>query len=194
MRILATTALAMISTASFAAAPVVTENLTGTIGGASTVDTQGYFGKAGTDLSGAAITIYLQYVPKLLGASQDCRTHACTYNTSAQAPDTPGSVLVTLTVNGQRLVYSASYESAAFFATQTPYALTLDVDAFSGFGLDLPGIQLYVPTTAAPLFGQPLLPASPPVLHKANDYVDFFNAANQTPVEELTFTVTKAAR
>ena len=193
-RILATIAFAMIGTASFAAAPVITENLAGTIGGASTVDTNGYFGKAGANLSGAAITIYVQYVPKLLGASQDCRTHACTFNQSVQAADTPGSVLVILTVNGQRLVYSPTYESVAFFSTQNPYALTLDVDAYSGFSLGLPGIQLYIPTQAAPLFGHPLLPASPPVLRKANDYVDFFNASDQTPAEELTFAVTEAAK
>ena len=194
MRTLATTAFAMISTASFAAAPVVTENLAGTIGGASTVDTKGYFGKAGADLSGAAITIYVQYVPKLLGASQDCRTHACTYNQSVQAADTPGSVLITLTVKGRRLAYSPIYESATFFSTRSPYALTLDVDAYSGFGLGLPGIQLYVPTTTAPLFGQSLLPASPPVLRNARDYIDFFTAADQTPAEELTFAVTKATK
>ena len=198
-RILTVSALAAISTASFstasmAAAPVVTENITGTIGGSKTVDTHGYFGKAGTDLSGATVSIYLQYVPKLFGASQACRTHACTYNESVQAADTQGSLLVTVSVNGQRVVYSPTYEGVIFFSTQAPYQLTIDSDAFSGFGIGLPALQLGVPVAEAPLFGQALSPGSPPVRNVSTDYVDFFTANSQTPREEITFAVTKATK
>ena len=192
--IFAVSAFALISTASLAAAPVVSENLAGTISGPSTVDKKGYFGTAGADLSGAAISIYIQYVPTLLGPSQACRNHSCTYNQSVQAPDTQGSVLITITANGHRLVYAPAYQGVVFFPTQSPYQLTIDSDADSGFGIGLPGVQLGVPLTAAPLFGQPLLPASPPVLNKTDDYIAFFTANDQTPVEQLSFAVAKATR
>ena len=192
--VLAVSAFAIVSTASMAAVPVVTENITGTISGSKTVDKHGYFGKPGTDLSGATISIYVQYVPRLFGASQTCRNNSCTYNQSVQAKDTQGSLLVTLTVNGQRLVYSPTDEGVIFFSTQAPYQLTVDSDAYSGFGIGLPGLQLGVPVGEAPLFGQPLLPGSPPVQNVSTDYVDFFTADDQTPREELSFAVTKATK
>ena len=195
MRCALTAAVSLAATASWAASPAVTENIAGTISGSQTVDTKGYFGTAGADLSGAKVAIYLQYVPKLLGPSQECRNHACTYNVSTQLPDTQGSLLVTITVNGHRVVYSPSYEGAIIFATQAPYQLTVDSDAFSGFGLGLPGLQFATQFRSAPVFGQPLSPGNGPVLQASpSDYVAFFNAANQTPVEQLTYTPTSGTK
>ena len=174
-----------------AAGPVVTENLTGIVSGSQTFDTRGYFGPAGSNLSGAKISIYLQYVPGLLGPSQTCRNHACTYNVSAQMPDTPGSLLITITINGHRAVYSPSYEAVVFFPTQTPFQLTIDADAFSGFGIGLPGLQFAALFKSAPVFGQPLSPGNRPVLQaSASDYLSFYDAQSQTPVEQLTYTPT----
>jgi hypothetical protein len=88
--ILTTLATSLLSTASLAAQPVVTENVTRTITGPSTIDTNGYFGTAGDDLTGAKVSVFLQYVPNLLGQSQPCRNHSRTYNGSYSMPDTPG--------------------------------------------------------------------------------------------------------
>ena len=188
-------ALSMIATASLAAQPVITENLTGTISGSRTTDTRGFFGAAGADLSGATVAIYLQYVPRLLGPSQACRNHSCTYNESQKLPDTPGALLVTITINGNRIVYSPAYEAAVFFPTQRPYQLTIDSDAYSGFGIGLPGVQFAALFKSAPVFGQPLSPGNQPVEQASpSDYVAFYDASSQTPVEQLTYTPTGSVR
>ena len=151
-------AFTLLATPIRAASPVITENVSGTISGNSAVDNKGYFGKAGADLSGAKVAIYVQYVPKLFGPGMECRNNACTYNTSVQMPDTQGSLLINVTINGSRVVYSPTYEGAIFFNTQAPYQLTVDSDAFSGFGIGLPGLQLATQFKSAPTFGHPLSP------------------------------------
>lgn len=186
--ILTAAALSLVATASWAAPPVITENLIGTISGSQTLDTRGYFGKAGADLSGATVAIYLQYVPTLLGPGQSCRNHSCTFNESYKMPDTQGSLLVTITINGHRVVYSPTYESVIFFPTQRPYQLTIDSDAFSGFGIGLPGIQFAAEFTSAPVFGQSLSPSNQPVLQASgSDYINFYDVNDQTPSEQLTY-------
>ncbi len=187
--------LSLAATASHAAQPVVTENLAGTISGSCTVDTKGLFGPAGADLSGSAVAIHVQYVPRLLGPSQACRNHSCTYNQSDRMPDTQGALLVTVTVNSQRVVYVPVAEAAVFFPTQAPYQLTIDADAYSGFGIGLRGIQFAALFTSAPAFGQPLSPANPAVQGaSASDYVAFYDASSQTPVEQLTYTLTGSTK
>ncbi len=190
--LLTAAALSIIATASHAAPPVITENLTGTISGSQTIDTKGYFGKAGTNLSGATVAIYLQYVPKLFGASQTCRNNACTYNESFKMADTQGSLLVTITINGQRVVYSPTYQGAIFFPTQGANQLTIDADAFSGFGDGLPGLQFATLFKSAPKFGQPL--RGPVLQASASDYIAFFDASDQTPVEQLSYTPTAGTK
>ena len=180
--------MTMMGSVAFAAQPVVTENLTGTVGGSKTVDTEGYFGTAGADLAGAKVTIYLQYVPKLLGASEECRTHECTYNASENLADTPGSLVVAITINGHRVVYSPSQEGVVFFNTEAPYQLTVDADAFSGFGIGLSGLQLATQFTEAPVFGEALSPANGPVMKEsASNYMSFYGPNSQTALEELTY-------
>ena len=194
-RLLIAAAASLMTTTSWAAPPVVTENLTGTISGSQTIDTKGYFGPAGADLSGATAAIYVQYVPKLLGPSQECRNHSCTFNESSKMPDTQGSLLVTITINSHRLVYSPSYQGVIFFPTQAPYQLTVDSDAFSGFGIGLPGVQFAALFESAPKFGEPLSPSDKPVLRASpSDYLYFYDAQDQTPVEKLTYTPANAAR
>ena len=193
--ILIAAAFVSAGTPSFAAQPVITENLAGTISGSHTVDTKGYFGTAGADLKGAKVSIYLQYVPSLLGASQECRNHACTYNESQSMRDTPGSLVVTATINGSRVVYAPVQEAAIFFNTNAPYQLTVDSDAFSGFGLGSPGLQLATQFTMAPVFGQALSPRNEPVLKESSsDYLNFYDASSQTPVEQLTYTPSGGTR
>ena len=188
------TALTLVATASLAS-PVVTENLSGTISGSNTVDKKGYFGKAGADLSGAKVAIYIQYVPTLLGPSMECRNNNCTYNTSVQMLDTQGSLLVTVTINGTRVVYSPTYEGAIFFNTNAPYQLTVDSDAFSGFGIGLRGLQLATQFKAAPIFGHPLSPGNGPVLRaSSSNYIAFFNANDQVPVENLSYIPTAGSK
>ena len=188
-------AASLFATTSWAAPAVITENLTGTISGAKTVDTKGYFGTAGADLSGATVAIYLQYVPKLLGPSQTCRNHSCTYNESTSMPDTQGALLITIKINGHRLVYSPTYQGAIFFPVKAPYQLTIDSDAFSGFGIGLPGMQFAALFESAPKFGQLLSPGNSPVLQDSpSDYLYFYDATDQTPVEELTYKTANAAK
>ena len=183
------------NTASFAASPVITENLSGTISGSNVIDKKGYFGKSGADLSGAKVAIFFQYVPSKVGPSVQCRNDGCTYNTSVQMPDTQGSLLITVTINGTRVVYSPTYEGAIFFNTRSPYQLTIDSDAFSGFGIGLPGLQLAAQFQSAPLFGQPLSPGNQLVLQASpSDYVAFYDAINQTPVETLSYIPTSGSK
>ena len=193
--ILIAAAASLLTTSSWAAPAVITENLTGTISGAQTVDTKGYFGVAGADLSGDTVAIYLQYVPKLLGPSQACRNNTCTYNESVNMSDTQGALLITITINGHRVVYSPTSQGAIFFAVKAPYQLTIDADAFSGFGVGLPGVQFAALFESAPKFGQLLSPENKPVLRdSSSDYLYFYDATDQTPVEKLTYKPANAAR
>ena len=196
MRLMLTAAVfSLAATACLAAPPVVTENISGTISGANTIDTNGYFGAAGTDLSGAKLAVYFQYVPKLLGPSTECRNHGCTYNTSVQMPDTQGSLLITVTVNGHRVVYSPSREGAVFFNTQSPFQLTVDSDAFSGAGDGLPGLQFGVQFKSAPVFGHTLSPGDEPVRYAVNsDVIAFYESGSQTPVEQLSYVATSGSK
>ncbi len=188
-------AASLLTTPSWAAPAVITENLTGTISGAQTVDTKGYFGAAGADLSGDTVAIYLQYVPKLFGPSQTCRNNSCTYNESTNTPDTQGALLVTITINGHRVVYSPTYQAAIFFAVKAPYQLTIDADAFSGFGIGLRGVQFAALFESAPKFGQLLSPDDKPVFQNSpSNYLYFYGAADQTPIEKLTYKPTAAAK
>ncbi len=192
---LITTAFTLVATASLAASPVVTENVSGTISGSNTVDTRGYFGKAGADLSGAKVAVYMQYVPSLLGPSMECRSNSCTYNTSVQMPDTQGSLLIAVTINGHRVVYSPTYEGAIFFDTHAPYQLTVDSDAFSGFGIGLRGLQFATQFKSTPLFGHPLSPGDEPVLRaSSSDYIAFYGANDETPIENLSYTPTGGSK
>ena len=188
-------ALTLVTSPAWAAPAVITENIAAVVSGSHTIDTAGYFGTRGADLSGAKAAIYLQYVPKLFGPSQDCRNHSCTYNESLKTADTQGSLLVTIAINGHRKVYSPTMEGVLFFPLQSPYQLTIDADAFSGFGVGLPGVQLGVELVSAPEFGQSLSPDDGPVMQEStSDVVDFFDASSQTPVEQLSFTPTGASK
>ena len=73
--------------------------------------------------------------------------------------------------------------------------MTIDSDAFSGFGIGLPGLQFATLFKSAPVFSKPVSPANGPVPQaSSSDYLYFYDANNSTPVEQLTYTPTSGAR
>ena len=179
-----------------ARASVIRENVSATIGGTHTQDVKGYFGAPGADLKGAKATFHVQYDTTLFGASEPCRDpNYCSYEVSRGTPDVAGSVLITVSINGHRLVYAPSYQGAVLFTKEFRLSFDAYVDSFSGFGLGLPGAALSLEFTSPPVFGAPLSPALKPVTGSAKtDYVLFFEPNDQLPSEELDFAVDAASR
>ncbi len=187
-------ATAIVCSAVAAHAATITENLVGVISGANTTDTTGIFDKAGANLAGQKIQIYTQYVTNLFTSHANCRTsRPCEHYDSQGNPGTPGSVLTSLTVNGKRVVYSPTYSGQLIFSNYQGSLLYVNTDVYSGFGQGFRGSALSVAFTSPVAFGVPLSPGNGPILDKSTDFVSFFVAASQLPVEELTFSVTSAS-
>lgn len=186
------TAAACSSVAAYAA--TVTENFTGIISGSNTIDTNGLFGKPGANLAGKPIAIYTQYVTTLFTNRGVCRTSPlCTYYYSEKISGTPGSVLTSVTVDGQRVVYSPTYLSDVIFDDNGRNQFSPMTDVWSGWGQGVRGSALSVAFTSPVAFGVPLSPKNPPVLIRSTDFVSFFKPSDQIPSETLNFAVTSAS-
>lgn len=195
MKVLRTILLgtAIVCSAATAHAVTITENFVGVISGANTTDTTGLFGKPGADLAGKAITIHTQYVTTLFTNRGVCRTSPlCTYDYSENNPGTPGSVLTSVTVNGQRVVYAPAYEGVVFFQDNYQNRFSASTDVWSGWGLGFRGSDVSVAFKSAVAFGVPLSPGNGPVLNVNTDIVYFYQPSDQIPSETLTFSVTSA--
>ncbi len=175
------------------AATVITENLTAIVSGGSTTDTLGLFGPAGANLKGKTISIHYQYVEDFFGASQTCRNHACTYNRSTSSPNTPGSLLISVTVNGKQVNYTPTFQGEVLFGTLSDNAFVIYSDT-NGFGYGLTGAVVSTSFSSPVTFGSTLSPADQPVKKDNNDYVEFFTPSDGfgTPSETLNFVVTSA--
>lgn len=187
-------ALILLGSAGAAEATTVAENLVGKITGSNTVDTIGLFAPAGTDLTGQTIAIYFKYTTEDFVTQKAGRSGFTSYN-SQGGSNVPGSVLITVTVNGKRQVYAPAYEGVVFVQSAMPYGFVVDSDVFSGYGSGLTGAQLYVQLLGAATFGSPFSPANQPVLNKVVDNVLFYTpTAGYSPAEELTFFVSAASK
>ena len=175
------------------AAVTVTENLTGTVSGGSTTDTLGLFGPAGANLSGKQITIHYQYVEKYFGPSTICRNRACTENFSSGSPNTPGAVLISVTVNGKQVNYISAHQGEVLFGNLSDNSFHIYADA-SSFGLGYTGASVYTSYSSPVTFGSTLSPTNQPVKNFNSDFVEFFTPADGfgTPSETLNFVVTSA--
>ncbi len=189
-------ALLLLGSAGAAKATTVTQNLVGMISGSHTVDTLGLFGPAGANLTGQPISIYFKYTTEDLTTVKVQRNGYTSYR-SQNSSSTPGSVLVTVTVNGKRLTYVPSAWANVGIPTLAPYKLFLqdEADSYYSQSKTQPGVQLTVEYLQAPTFGGPLSPTDDPVLNKVNDRVDFFPSLNTGgPIEQLSFFVSSASK
>ncbi len=176
----------------FAQTATITENETGTI--ANSTDSAGLFGPAGASLNGKAISVHYQYVPAYFGASQTCRNHTCTTNTSQNSPNTPGAVLITVTINGKQASFSSTSYGSLLFSTQSDDAFRIGANADS-YAFNGTGCTVTNSFRAPVAFGAILSPSNQPVLNQVNSAVRFFNAAvSITPVETINFSVTGATK
>ncbi len=174
---------------------MITENITGTISGAQTTDKAGLFGAPGANLAGKTITLHLQYVPSYFNSNGKCRVSpsVCTYDRSQGSPNTPGAVLISVTVNGRQQAYSSTYFGETILSNQPPRRFVLSADASSGFAMTNGRGCMVSTLFESPLvFGQPLSPGNPPTLNNNADFVDFFQNGGQLPAETLSFLVTGA--
>ena len=158
-----------------ARAATITQHIAGTISGPSTVDTMGYFAPAGTDLNGKPFQVYFQYrtndfieqsytVPAGSYPGSTCDIHV------SKAPDyrsgsisdvaTPGSVLISLEVNGVRRSF-APFTQGKIYLFNSPRSLgELQID--SDFDLAGPTIQVQLFYEYPTSFGGELSPTNNP--------------------------------
>ncbi len=172
------------------AATLITETVKGTISGSSTTDTLGLFGKAGANLSGQAVTIHMQYVPADFTVQRACRSALCTYDESQNSINTPASVLITVSINGQQVTYSPTSFSETIFDNYSTNSFYISSDT-SSFGEGLRGCSVDLDFSAPVAFGEALSPGNQPVLHDHTDLLQFYTpASGQLPGETLNFSVT----
>jgi len=190
-------ALLLLGSAGVAESATVTENLVGMISGSNTTDTLGLFGPAGANLTGQPISIYFKYTTDDFTSQTACRSHSCVTHVSKNSPNTPGSVLITVSVNGQRHVYAPVHYGAVLFQTVSPDALKIYSDC-TDYALGYTGAAVYVPFLSAPTFGSPLSPTDDPLLNQVVDYVSFYSPstadASELPSEQLSFFVSSATK
>lgn len=185
--------LLLLGSVSAAEAATVTENLVGQVAGSNTVDTLGLFGPAGANLVNQPISIYFKYTTEDFTSQKTGRNGYVVYNSQGSS-STPGSVLITVTINGKRQVYAPAYQGVVFIPTAAPYSLTIDSDAYSGFGDGLTGAQTSVQFLSAPTFGSPLSPTDNPVLNSVVDSLSFFTPSSSVASEQLSFFVSSASK
>jgi len=190
-----TAVMAMMVAAGSAQAGVVGEQLTAVVSGSNTVDTKGYFGQAGANLTGKTISLFFQYTTQAFGPAKACRDPSyCSYNISKGNAGTQGSVVVTAQIDGHRVVFTPAYQGTVLFTKKFQNRVFIDSDVFSGFGLGLPGCQLLIDYTGKVAFGSQVSPINQPVVNASSDEIDFFDASSQVSVEQLTFTNVKRAQ
>jgi hypothetical protein len=94
------------------AASVVNETVNGVIAGRYTTDSAGYFGPAGTSLSGSRVTVRLRYVPADYNAQGGCaHGYPCKTYEAYGTPLVPQSVAVSVTINGRTVSFSPTVSS-----------------------------------------------------------------------------------
>ena len=192
------TALALLllaGTASAAqAATVISENETGVISGPSTTDTLGLFGPAGANLTGKTITIHTQYVPAYFGSVTNCRiASSCTKAISQGSLNTPGAVLISLTVNGKQVVYTSAHIGQVLFDKGSQNFFNIYADTLD-FGYGYNGVRVSTSFSSPVTFGSTLSPTNPPALNTPVDNVEFFQIDDELPAETLFFAVTSATK
>lgn len=171
------------------AATAIREAESGTITGASTIDTLGLFGPAGASLAGKAVTIYMKYVPGDFPAPIECRNNACT-DTHTLIP-TSGATVISIAVDGKRIISTSSQYGQVLFS-QLPQNYFYIYTNTTDFGIGYAGVRVGTAFTAPVTFGSPLSPENPPVLGTNIDQIEFFTADNELPSEILNFSLSAA--
>ena len=186
---------AMLASGAPAHAATITENISGTISGVNTVDTEGLFGPAGGDLKGKAVIIHAQYITEDFTESEKCRISpaTCTYEGSQGSVNTPGSVLIAVTINGKQVTYAPAHYGEILSSNASTNTFAAYVDTTS-FGLGYRGAALSLAFTSPVAFGRPLAPGNLPAPNNSTtDYVEFFVPSDQLPAETLNFVADSAS-
>jgi len=170
-----------------AQANTVTATLTGKITGPASVDTYGYFGQAGANLSGALVKVTLQYTTQYFNQTYKCQHYGCTEYISAQTPNVPRSVLITATVNG--VTQSFKPVNLGEVVVSAPGGDNILVESDPGSSNPDAGIFVSVYLTSEAKFGGKLSP-------RLNDNQDFFTivAPNGQSESPFNFVVRRASR
>ncbi len=170
------------------AASAISEIETGTIAGASTVDTFGVFGPAGANLAGKTVSIYMHYVPSYFGPVENCRFSPCTYYVSQGQPSTPGATLISISIEGKRVTYTSSEYGEVLFDRSSSNFFYIYANT-SDFGLGYRGVRVSTSFSAPVTFGSALSPGNSPVFGFNADNIEIFTPSDELPAETLTFLV-----
>ena len=170
-----------------AQANTVRETLTGTITGLASVDTQGYFGPAGTNLSGQPVKVTLQYTTQDFNHTYKCTHYGCTEYVSSQTPKVPKSVLITVTINASTLSFKPVNEGLV--VVSAPGGDNVLIESDPGSSNPDAGIFVSVNLATEATFGGKLVP-------RLQDNQDFFTivAPNGQSESPFNFVVNHAVR
>ena len=135
-------ALALIGGAA-EAAMVQTLSVSGVIertDGKPALDTDGLFGPAGADLTGARISVFEQYAPAAFDGAQPCGEACQYYPAKSPYSDLYGALLIVVTVNGIQHTYNSAKAGTVTVSSEPGSSLCkTDLDA-----VDLNGNQAYL--------------------------------------------------
>ena len=170
-----------------ARANTVKETITGTITGPASVDTYGYFGTTGANLSGKAVTISLQYTTQDFDYTYKCQHYGCTEHLSSQSPKVPQSVLITVAVGSTTLTFKPA--NLGEVVISAPGGDNILVESDSGSSNPDTGIFVSVYLKNEAKFGGRLSP-------RLNYNQDFFTivAPNGKSESPFNFVAVHAAR
>ena len=171
------------------AATTIKEIESGSINGASTIDTLGLFGPAGANLAGKSVTIYTSYVPSDFPAPVECRNNACTMTQTLNA--TPGATVISIEVNGKRITTTSTEYGEVLFSQLSQDYFYIYTNT-SDFGLGYFGVRVGTSFTAPVTFGSSLSPDNPPVFGTNIDMIEFFTPEDELSSEILNFSLSSA--
>jgi hypothetical protein len=139
-----------------ARANTVKETISGTITGPASVDTYGYFGTAGANLSGKTVTVTLQYTTQYFNYVYKCQHYGCTEYISGKSPTVPKSVLIAVTVDSATLTFKPV--NIGEVVVSAPGGKNILVESDPGSSNPDAGIFVSVDLTADAKFGGKLSP------------------------------------
>ncbi len=157
-------------------------------GHSTTVDTQGVFSPASTDLAGAKVEILEQYEPEHFQAGEPDGNSAVIYQVKAPAPHLPGVTLISISIRGVQRVFTSAAHSNVITGSVYPYSISQITTA------DAAGNQttVHLAFTAPVIFSSPL-PAQSIVKGSVVQDITFIPADNSSE-EYLSFVAASASR
>lgn len=159
----------------------------GKITGPASVDTYGYFGPAGSNLSGKPVKVTVQYTTQDFNNTYKCTHYGCTEYVSSGTPKVPQSVLITVTIDATTLSFKPVNDGVV--VVSAPGGDNVLIESDPGSGNPDTGIFVSVYLNNEATFGGKLSPR----LHYNQDFFTIV-APNGQSESPFNFVAQHAAR